>query len=450
MDKIDYTSSPVIQELTTLLQEACPEVEDWEFKACVAKADTTGKRCKKSLGQTSSSKAKVLWRQFGLMMECPETDEFLEQVAGFLAVSHCSSHKKNAKASLGKWKGGRVMSVSLSSVQGFTIHDIRDNKGTVARTLHMASATRTTTSTLEVRTIDNDSGVSVHVVERKNTVSTNILAANSPGTADTPSKDAVATKEGAIGPNQESVQRNEAKKDDASSVLLEMQKPPTSEEAARGVVHVLEHELGNGLFKIGWTKDGMRDCNTTNSRVIYETPGGPFFAACKVKSLGQIALHPQNLGLTECHGCEEWLGAPVDTVLETVKTMETFVRLPAYESKDGQNWELSSAADDVTRNMGAFSLGRLKEMMNPTEQDSTGKAVASPATKPSQQTVTCVGETAAPPISHDTEEDSEGRGPLITPEPKGLREGFKSTGKSLSNSGKTLKKIFFGLIRTSR
>ncbi|KAK1972302.1 hypothetical protein LY78DRAFT_650738 [Colletotrichum sublineola] len=449
MDTTDSTPSPVIQELTAHLQSACPDLEDWEFNVCVAKADTTKKRCKKSLGASNSMEAKDLWHQFGLMIEYLETDVFLDQVARFFTVSHCSSHKKYANESFEKWEKGRVTTVSSLPVQLLTIHDKYDTKGAATMILHTALTAQTMGPTVETSIGRNKIEVSVHVTATADTISTAAITANNLGTTNNLGNDTVDTTERS---SQESVQRHEPRKDHAS-VLLEMQKPPTPEEAEMGIVYVQEHELGNGLFKIGWVEDTTRDsimrsdsCNALSARVIYETPSGPFLAASKTKNLCQIALRPQNLGITGRHQCgqeyENWLSAPVEMVLDIVKTMEAFVKLPAYESKDGQNWALSFAADEMIRTMGVFSLQRLKDAMDSIEQDSTYKATESLATQSSQETVTFVAETAVSQISLATENDLKGEATATTPVAKGSSKDSSPKMKSPGNSAKKVQGFF--------
>ncbi|EFQ36198.1 uncharacterized protein GLRG_11343 [Colletotrichum graminicola M1.001] len=279
-------------------------------------------------------------------------------------------------------------------------------------------------------------GVSVCVTAETDTVSTKTIASNSLDTTNDLGKDTVATIERILSHNQETIQQNELEENHAS-LFLEIQKPPTPVEAERGIVYVEEHELGNGLFKIGWREDTARvsitpsdSCNKLNSKVIYETPGGPFLAASKVKQLSLTALHPQILVVMERHhggrGYEEWISAPLEKVLQTIKTLENFVKLPAYESKDGQNWELSFTANKIIRGMDIFLLENLEGSMNSTEGDSAGNTVAGFATGLSQETVTCVAETAASPTLLDTEEELEGRRTLTTPDPKSFSKESNS------------------------
>ncbi|KAK2044702.1 hypothetical protein LZ31DRAFT_541718 [Colletotrichum somersetense] len=311
--------------------------------------------------------------------------------------------------------------------------------------------TPTVESSIQISSGAKGIQVSVHATAVTNAASTETIAVNSPGTNNNLRKDTVPATEKIIGHNQEIIQRNELKKAHAS-VLLEMQTPPTPAEAQRGIVYVQEHELGNGLFKIGWMEDTARvsimhceSCSLPNSRVIYETPSGPFLAASKAKSLSQTALHPQTLGNRECHhcgrGCEEWVSAPVETVLEAVKTMEAFVKLPAYESKDGENWKLSSAADKMIRTMSVFSLERFKDTMDSAEENSTGKTVASLATRLSQETIACVDETVASPVSPNTETDFQEKETPTKSETKGSSKDSKSRRRFLANPAKKGKKI---------
>ncbi|KAK1978137.1 hypothetical protein LZ30DRAFT_729823 [Colletotrichum cereale] len=318
----------------------------------------------------------------------------------------------------------------------------------------VAAPTQRMWSTLETSIEAERIETSVYVTATTNNTSIKAITANSLSTTNNLVNDTIAATERVIGHGLVSLQQNEPQKNHAL-VLLEMQKPPTPEQAKRGVVYVQEHELGNGLFKIGWMDGTARDtignydsCNTINADVIYETPSGPFFAASKVKNLAHIALSPYDTRAMRFQQCgpeyDGWLSAPVEMVLETVKTMEAFVQLPAYESKDGQNWELSLAADEIIRTMGDFPLERLKDTIESTDEAPAGKVAASLAAQSSHERVTCVAETAASPISLESEDGLEGTRTATTPEAMGFSKHFALKAKSLTYSTKKKAKKLSG------
>ncbi|KZL84937.1 hypothetical protein CI238_12270 [Colletotrichum incanum] len=232
---------------------------------------------------------------------------------------------------------------------------------------------------------------------------------------------------------------------DHTELLLKINKPfVLNEDTKYGVVYVQEHEARTGLFKIGHTKDMLKragNCKTSSAKVIYETPGGPFFAACKAKSLAGIALRCRNLIITECQRCgkghTDWFEAPRESVLETVRTMEALVQLSAYESKNGKEWVLSAAAVEMIKNMDEFSLAGSKSSIKSTEEHPTGKTATSPVMQPSQESVTCISENSVPPSPLTSEEDLEETKTTATPEAinvgKDAKEkmSFKDTTKKI-------------------
>ncbi|GJC78569.1 hypothetical protein ColLi_01407 [Colletotrichum liriopes] len=240
-----------------------------------------------------------------------------------------------------------------------------------------------------------------------------------------------------------------------AALLLKINKSfnPKAEEG-RGVVYVLEHGAKTGLFKIGYTKNMLNrssNCKNSEVKVIYETPNGPFVAAWKAKSLARTALSNHNLKITECQLCgfghDDWFDAPRDLVLETVRAMETFVQLPAYESKNGKEWVLTAAAEEMIKSMGEFSLEGLKSSIKSTEEHPTDKTATVPAMQPSQESVTCVSETSSLLSSPLTsEEDSEETKFTATPEAIDVGNDAKENSKygKVKKTMKKMKEKFIG------
>ncbi|TQN68609.1 hypothetical protein CSHISOI_06852, partial [Colletotrichum shisoi] len=128
------------------------------------------------------------------------------------------------------------------------------------------------------------------------------------------------------------------------------------------IVYVLKYVKHEGLYKIGWTKTTVEDrlkqsgnCCKFNTTTVYESPGGQFVGAAKVEKLVHEMLRFHNVKVSECAYCakghREWFKAPKEMVLNHIKVMECFVKLPAYTSENGECWKLSGPAYDIVRRM---------------------------------------------------------------------------------------------------
>ncbi|GKT61449.1 hypothetical protein ColTof4_02910 [Colletotrichum tofieldiae] len=261
---------------------------------------------------------------------------------------------------------------------------------------------------------------------------------------DNPGNGAANTMQRIIGVGQVRLPGQRPLQDDAGLPLKINKSFNPKAEEGRGVVYVLEHEAKTGLFKIGYTQNMLNrssNCKKSKPKLIYETPGGPFVAAWKAKSLARTALSYHNLKITECQLCgwghDDWFDAPKDLVLETVRAMETFVQLPAYESKNGKEWVLTVAAEEMIKSMGEFSLEGLKSSIKSTEEHPADKTATVPVMQPSQESVTCVSETSLLPSPLTSEEDSEETRFTATPEASNVGKDAKDN----STYGKTKKKI---------
>ncbi|KAI8725278.1 hypothetical protein NCS52_00098500 [Fusarium sp. LHS14.1] len=168
------------------------------------------------------------------------------------------------------------------------------------------------------------------------------------------------------------LQRKGSLRDD-SPVIRELHQHLTPQQLEEGIVYVLEHTRTPSLFKIGWTRTSVYErlgqpgnCYGKETKVLYETNLGRFAGAAKAERLVQVILRHQNIDVVECEQCggghKEWFRSSKDEVLRTVKLMEYFVQLPAYEMCEGE-MKLSREANAVVKAMCSFSTARLESLM---------------------------------------------------------------------------------------
>ncbi|KAJ4308317.1 hypothetical protein N0V84_012168 [Fusarium piperis] len=168
------------------------------------------------------------------------------------------------------------------------------------------------------------------------------------------------------------LQRKGSLRDD-SPVIRELHRHLTPRQLEEGIVYVLEHTETPGLFKIGWTRTNAykrlgqsKNCYSKDTNVVHETRSGRFAGAEKAEKLAQVILRHQNIEVVECEQCggghKEWFSSSKDEVLRTVKLMEDFVQLPAYEMCEGE-MKLSREANAFVKAMCSFSTARLESLM---------------------------------------------------------------------------------------
>ncbi|KFA66597.1 hypothetical protein S40285_08274 [Stachybotrys chlorohalonatus IBT 40285] len=378
---------PVFKELLARLHSYVtypnPNPEEWGFKSCPALAQTQGRRCKNKL--KNPGKAGELRSRLALMKECPTTDEFFDQLENFIIVSHCATHKSKAIKGLNEWRDSDTTVTDVSSDSLVASSDDDEQINTLAN-LHVGAPAQSLVPMPEqaigheilsktgetynrIEAVAEGMSTMTLAVANQTTVQTTITS-NNGGTNTT-------TVERVIGVGLATLQRRGSLRDD-SPIFSEIFKPLTAVQRDVGVVYVLEHMIEKGLFKIGWTRTTQSkrlnqpdNCFRSTAEVIYESRGGPFFAACKAERLAQAVLRHHNLNIVECEQCggghREWFRASRERVLETVQIMETFIRLPAYELTDGDVWKLSDASFGMIKAMCEFSPGKLKSAIMTTD-----------------------------------------------------------------------------------
>ncbi|KAF5651234.1 hypothetical protein F52700_139 [Fusarium sp. NRRL 52700] len=153
---------------------------------------------------------------------------------------------------------------------------------------------------------------------------------------------------------------------DTAAIIRELRKPLTSTQAQEGKVYVLKHKEEKDLFKIGWTTTTV---NTSLSRPnncygascetkpIYESPD-LFKGAPKAHRLVHLFLRDINVRVKRCKKCgkghNDWFEGHEEAILGTVRTMEGFLQMPAYELKE--KGELSDEGKAMVKNMCNITL----------------------------------------------------------------------------------------------
>ncbi|KAM0552487.1 hypothetical protein ACHAPJ_007815 [Fusarium lateritium] len=239
---------------------------------------------------------------------------------------------------------------------------------------------------------------------------------------------------------------------DDSSVVREFYKYLTPDQLKEGRVYILQHNEHEDVFKIGFTRSTASqrssqsgNCYSENTRAIYESDT-PFVGAMKAERLAQASLQDRNLYITKCdkcgHGHREWFQSTKQTILEAVKLMEGFVRLPAYELQDGK-MKLSVVGNEMVKTMCNFSTKKLGIIMasyqesNMIEYDS-GKHIETKLMSTTQTTV-CEVTAEAPDQPVEVEEPPT---QLLVPSSIDSKEPSPSMGTKFGNVYRGARKNF--------
>ncbi|KAM0212923.1 hypothetical protein ACHAPA_011924 [Fusarium lateritium] len=142
--------------------------------------------------------------------------------------------------------------------------------------------------------------------------------------------------------------------------LVELYNYLTATQLKEGVVYVLQHNIHNDIFKIGFSEHSAnkrleqpRNCYRDLYTPIYESKR--LTAAQKAEALAQVSLRRMNLNIIECYECgsahRKLFQGPKEEILNTVQEMESFVRGGGYERHEDGKWKLSDHADEKVSNM---------------------------------------------------------------------------------------------------
>ncbi|KAF4983311.1 hypothetical protein FZEAL_1249 [Fusarium zealandicum] len=241
---------------------------------------------------------------------------------------------------------------------------------------------------------------------------------------------------------------------DGSSIVRELYKYLTPEQHTEGVVYIVEHAEDDARFAVGWTSTSAQEilnkpdnCYGADSKIIHETSQGSFQGASKAQKLAQVILRQHNTRVRECTKCTgghtEWLQVPKETVCNTVRLMEDFIRLPAYELQDGE-MKLSPAAHVMVKTMCNFSTGMLETLLSGVGERSAESEMleSSTTTQVEEHIVTNIEEPleSTESLSQSTttsdSKTSGGRwvGRKLGTSVAGFQNGLKKTKRILSTS----------------
>ncbi|GJD03178.1 hypothetical protein ColKHC_12003 [Colletotrichum higginsianum] len=386
---------PVLKEVIDIVKgfDKQPNPENWDYERCPADKKTSVGRCSMIIKSANKKRANELLVHFKLLKECPATEEFLSQLKDFLYISHCQHHRTDVISSFERWR--HLHAKSSISMTGQDPSSFKDNSDDISLYFDAKSISQATSSTTsdpassESTSPDEDTKFAqVEVVT--DGISTMVIASAGINSSDaqdgkreqvldtglvTEGISTLAVASASIIPddaNDERPQqmiglglvtpRRKKSIQEDCRVINEIYKDLTAKQTKHGIVYVLRHVKHEGLYKIGWTKTTVKDrlnqsgnCCKFNTTTVYESPGEQFPGAAKVEKLVHEMLRFHNVKVSECAYCKkghnEWFKAPKETVLNHIKVMECFVKLPAYTSENGERWKLSGPAYDIVRRM---------------------------------------------------------------------------------------------------
>lgn len=181
-------------------------------------------------------------------------------------------------------------------------------------------------------------------------------------------------------------------KRDNSPLSQELYKPLTPQQLKPGIVYILQHERMNDLWKVGWSEQAAEvrwrqnnNCYGVNTRVVYETPGGPFESAFKAEKLAHAYLRQRNLHIKRCDRCgkghREWFQGAWEEIYSAVSIMEGLIKLPGYEYEPVKGeMKLSAAVHSIIDGSWKTSMRDLQSLIDRTAQ--LGKPDGAGATRP--------------------------------------------------------------------
>jgi hypothetical protein len=244
----------------------------------------------------------------------------------------------------------------------------------------------------------------------------------------------------------------------SSPILKALETPPTPKQREPGVVYVLQHTKKKQVFKIGWTKQSAikrqnqaKNCYGINTEVIYESDT-EFVGAYKAEQLAHKFLGNHKLLITSCESCgkghTEWFEHDTKAaIVGTLKVMEDFVRMPAYELKAGQKEDgemmLSQEAERRIKSMCNISIqglqGPVSAQKEPAKVEKDSRESVEANSQAAMQTV--VPQTTADVPIKSIEEEGSSNQPLAEAPEKREASTAATMGRWVGRSKKIFGKI---------
>ncbi|KAH8171384.1 hypothetical protein LIA77_08151 [Sarocladium implicatum] len=350
---------PVLKHLLQIHgnMQYCIQSQLGPFKSCLALAKTTKQRCKNPIAKHKSESATTFWKSAASLDAWPQPDDrFLAGVKTFVLNSHCSVHADDIIGGrFNEWRTSLVLLTSQPAAE------VAVSWSTKLET-EIVKAPRVVT--VAEREVTNDEHVKdalvepvVHKLSAMSVSSTTTFNRS----LDAPDIGLSQATTAYIANFGKTALARTGSLRDPSPIFAELYKPLHSKQDCNGIVYVLKNSARDDLFKIGYTRSTVEgrlkqanNCWRSNSDVVslYQSPS-PFFAAHKAEQLAQVTLKNHRLDVKECAVCggghREWFRASESVVVETVRAMERFVRLPAYEQTEDGKWKLSDRYSSILK-----------------------------------------------------------------------------------------------------
>ncbi|KAL7894106.1 hypothetical protein HDV63DRAFT_389610 [Trichoderma sp. SZMC 28014] len=361
------TDSPVFRELAKILEhiDPFPHPGESNFERCRGfKKDNVG-RCRAPLTQ-KQDRIDSLLSQFRSMTKWVDTKSLHDQMRTFITLTHCKKHHRDeALEAFDKWKRHRKAATSsirpVTPPRSVTPHDDSFELDSDTNSMSFSS--------LERDIPDHDQyTLDSHIEDEMK----RLKIATSTRHASTQTKDNDIDESGRqkfeiLG----DVYFPEEGKDYNHGKILQAITGRFSEKSEAGILYILKHTQIPGLFKIGRSKlpESVRhnqNCFKPETDVLYATDE-PFFGHSRAERIAHAILWHKRLSILKCVRCNkrhrEWFLTTEKEVLDAVELAERFLKMPAYEVRDGV-YKLTPKAEDIQKQLFRFSMPKMDELMN--------------------------------------------------------------------------------------
>ncbi|KAF5019070.1 hypothetical protein F66182_8935 [Fusarium sp. NRRL 66182] len=376
MSTMELSHHPVFKEFSTFVLYP-PSLNDPKFERCHGQAGSstkTPRKCENPIKEANRKEAQRFWQDFSKMKELLDEVEFYKNIEEFLELIHCHHHYSDALLLLlSEECAPRLHTKSPASDSDSFIHETPSKRAYQSLSSDDAESSMAPIMDMPPSSDASHSAVksaagATFTASHESTRETLVNAAAEVTVKQT----ATATITTVRQENAPDVDKNHINQQGTYILGIGTSIPQRNREHENGIVYILQHEKHADVFKIGSTKGTAdyrlaqpRNCYSKDTKIIYESDS-PFAGAFKAESLAQAALRKHNMHIKKCDMCQnghrEWFRASRAKVLDAVTVMEKFVRLPAYELRDGK-MRLSSIADGLVRQMCNFSPDTLETLI---------------------------------------------------------------------------------------
>lgn len=347
-------------------------------------------------------KLKTVQSKFRCLTQMPDVNKCFEEIKYFVEHTHCSAHLGAVTEALNEWKMA-FMSDSGSS------HDSQKSGNETSNTPNLSLASDDTvphrpclgstsaftgkvesvaftshtdptqtqiTEKLASLTINqnahsqSDNG-GLSLTAESTTIRSTVIEIDDSSNSESDEVKIVHIQSKTTALGSLSPLRARSAKDDASALFKSAFNSPTDKKMAEGVVYILKSTKDENTFKVGFTSKSVKErlkhpgnCDAKDVEIIYWTKDR-FYGAKQAEGLIHAILRPKRL--SKACGCKtvhrEWFQGPLSMILFTVKMMENFVRIPAYQKyeENGElKWKPTGDAHAMLDFMANFLAGGMR------------------------------------------------------------------------------------------